>query len=83
MRLLSARVAVLNLEQGMSVRETAEKVIRDQLNLADRQGGFQVIVMDRYGNAWCASNIKEPEYYSMEPGDDAPRRLQGSYIELA
>lgn len=82
MRLLSARMAVLYLEQGATVTEAAGKIIRDQLYLADRQGGFQVIVMDRNGNAWCASNIREPEYYSMEPGDAGPRRVKGTYIEL-
>jgi beta-aspartyl-peptidase (threonine type) len=82
LRLASARSAVEALRGGRGAREAAESTVLEMLELPDRSGGFQVLVMDRGGEAWCASNIKEPEYYFMTEGDAAPRRTKGSYVEV-
>jgi hypothetical protein len=38
--------------------------------------------MDRHGKVSCASNLKPPEYFVMEAGDSAPRRLKGDWVQL-
>lgn len=82
MRLCSARMAVHYISQGMNAREAAEKTVLDLHQLQKPDGGFQIITMNRTGEAWCASNIKVPEYFFMTDEDTEPQRLKGSFIEI-
>ncbi|MHC4599056.1 MAG: isoaspartyl peptidase/L-asparaginase [Planctomycetota bacterium] len=82
MRLCSARGAVASLEDGLGAREAAEKAVREVERLPDRSGGFHITVMTRAGDLWCASNIKDPEYYVMAEDDEAPRRVTGSFLKI-
>jgi beta-aspartyl-peptidase (threonine type) len=81
-RLASARTAVQYLSQGMGPREAAESCIRDLAALPDREGGFYIIVMDRQGESWMASNVREADYFVMDEGDAEPRRIRGSRVEV-
>ncbi|MHC5036726.1 MAG: N(4)-(beta-N-acetylglucosaminyl)-L-asparaginase [Planctomycetota bacterium] len=82
MRLGSTWTAVNYMREGMDARAASEQAIRDLEQLPDRQGGFQILTMKPDGDAWCASNIKEPEYFLMDANDPNPRRVKGSFIEL-
>jgi beta-aspartyl-peptidase (threonine type) len=83
MRLGSTWAACTCLASGMTAKEAAERAVRDLEDLPDRNGGFQILVMDSCGEVWCASNIKVPEYFLMDADDPEPRRVKGSFIELA
>jgi beta-aspartyl-peptidase (threonine type) len=82
MRLCSARGAVASVEAGLDARRAAEKAVGEVERLHDRSGGFHITVMTRAGDLWCASNIKDPEYYVMEEEDEAPRRVTGSFLKI-
>jgi beta-aspartyl-peptidase (threonine type) len=81
LRLCSARMAVAYLAQGMSPKDAAERSMRDLASLPDREGGFFIIVMGRDGEAWGASNVREMDFFVMDEGDAAPRRVKGSLVK--
>ncbi len=82
MRLCSARMAVYYLSQGLPAAETAAKCLLDLNDLPDRKGGFQILVMDRFGNAASAFNLRAPRFYCMTGADDRPRLVTGRQVEV-
>ncbi|MCU0722725.1 MAG: isoaspartyl peptidase/L-asparaginase [Planctomycetes bacterium] len=82
LRLCSARTAVHYLAEGMGPREAAERCIRDFASLGEPDGGFYILVMDRRGETWMASNVRAMEYFVMDEGDAEPRRVMGSRVQV-
>ncbi|HUS77073.1 MAG TPA: isoaspartyl peptidase/L-asparaginase [Patescibacteria group bacterium] len=79
-RLLTARMTVKYLEEGMSLEEAVTKSFREIFPLND-PGSMQCIAIDKDGNTISASTVRESTHWYMDVDMDEPVERPGIWVK--
>jgi beta-aspartyl-peptidase (threonine type) len=79
-RLLTARMIVSHMTDGMGLEESVNRGLRE-IHALNEFGGVQCIAVDRSGNTLSASTRGESTYWYMDVGMEAPEERQGLWVK--